>query len=352
MPNLTSILYVVVPSLLALGVHILTRDCFTLTLFDTATTPTPPKKEDLLREKVTDYYVRRDVYIPALEKESIHGWFYLPNKHYQHMLPIIVMSHGIGSQKDMGLEPYAEKFCLAGFAVFAMDYRNFGGSISSSVYHRNYINPWDHVESIKRVVRAIRAGILESERVDPFRIALWGTSFGCGHVLVAAAEMTHGEDKGLISGVISQVPHLDGQAASLRKIKQMGILGTLRTAFISISDIFRNVLGLSPIYVKIAGTKEDGVTYMLMSKEELQKYFAKHPQAYLGGWENRAPARTLLYISRYSPIKSVQNVKAPILFIGATEDTLCPIEYVQKAWNMTLPQQGENPSSCAQFYSF
>lgn len=52
-----------------------------------------------------------------------------------------------------------------------------------------------------------------------------------------------------------------------------------------------------------------------------------------GGWENLARA-TLTWdfaVHRYSPIKYVPKVTAPVLFIAATNDTLCAFESVQKA---------------------
>lgn len=333
---------IIIPILLALGAHLLTRGYYTVHPFSAASVPLSGKDSHLLDSHhhnlvlEADHYTKSDVYIPVSDKESIHGWLYLPRRESHLQFPVVVMSHGIGSQKDMGLEPYAERFTDAGFAVFAMDYRNFGGSISASLFDRNFINPWHHIDSIKIVARAIRAGVL-GRKIDPFKICLWGTSFGGGHVLVAAKELSSGPDRGLISGVISQVPHLDGKAASLRKIKQMGTIGAIRTAVLAISDMIRNLMGLSPVYVKIAGTKDD-ISYMVLSQDHLTKYFAKHPKTYLGGWENRAPARTLLYISQYSPIKAVPHLDPdiPVLFIGATDDSLCPIEYIRKAWD-SLP---------------
>jgi hypothetical protein len=37
--------------------------------------------------------------------------------------PVLVMAHGMGAQKDIGLFIYAEKFVEAGMAVLAFDYR-------------------------------------------------------------------------------------------------------------------------------------------------------------------------------------------------------------------------------------
>ena len=40
--------------------------------------------------------------------------------------PLVIMAAGFGTQKDFGLDRYAEKFVQAGIAVFLFDYRNFG----------------------------------------------------------------------------------------------------------------------------------------------------------------------------------------------------------------------------------
>jgi predicted alpha/beta-hydrolase family hydrolase len=37
--------------------------------------------------------------------------------------PVLIMAHGMGAQKDIGLFMYAEKFVEAGMAVLVFDYR-------------------------------------------------------------------------------------------------------------------------------------------------------------------------------------------------------------------------------------
>ena len=254
--------------------------------------------------------------------------------------PLVVMSHGLGSQKDMGLLPYAEKFCDDGFAVVMMDYRYFGGSSNSDKTNfRNLIDPWNHVSDIQTVLNAIINKHILGSDIDTNNIILWGTSFAGGHMLRVA----NNENNPLpnIKAVISQVPHLDGKAASLRALKSRGIAGFMRVMALALSDILLqqvnklgNIIGvqfnLPSIYVKIVGTAADSA-YMVISDNELTNYFAKHPAEYLGGWKNLAPARTLAYMSLYSPIQDVPTIKVPILFVAATNDTLCPIEYVRTA---------------------
>eukprot|EP01034_Spumella_vulgaris_P032850 gene32850-40550_t len=244
----------------------------------------------------------------------------------------------------MGLEQYGRKFVDNGFAVFIFDYRYFGGSSlaptstqqglrNTNVQKlRNYINPWNHVADIKTVVHAVRSGIL-GESVDEQSIALWGTSFAGGHVLKVAADL----GPSMVKAIISQVPHLDGKAASKRGIADRGVVGTLKVAMLASADyLLSHVLGFEPIYVKISGLKSE-VAYMPLTPVDLLTYFGKHPAKYMGGWQNLAPARTLAILSLYNPIETVKDVKIPILFIGALQDTLCPIAHVREAHALTPP---------------
>jgi fermentation-respiration switch protein FrsA (DUF1100 family) len=65
----------------------------------------------------------------AFEADStmLRGWLFLP-KNRKAPFPLIVMTHGWGSVKEMYLEEYAEAFGKAGLATLIYDHRNFGSS--------------------------------------------------------------------------------------------------------------------------------------------------------------------------------------------------------------------------------
>ncbi|CAM9575129.1 unnamed protein product, partial [Phaeothamnion confervicola] len=222
--------------------------------------------------------------------ERCHAWLYLPRGN-SSTPPVVLMAQGLGAQKDFGLHMYAEVFAAAGIASYSFDYRTFGGSSGEP---RNVINPWRHIKDYQAALEHVRTDGLGG-RVDPERLALWGTSFSGGHVLAAAAE-----DAGNVTAVVSQMPHLDGRAASRRAMAQRGLLGTLRIVHAVLKDLGRSFMGLSPACLKIAG-KTGELAMMTMSEEQLQKYFAKHPAEYLGGWVNLVPARAAAMIGLYSP---------------------------------------------------
>lgn len=280
---------------------------------------------------VQDGYVRDviKISVPDCPYESVlHSWFVLPEKAKPNKkLPIIVMSHGIGAQKDMGLMNYAKVFANAGYAVLIFDYRYFGGSYTMKpVLWRNFIYPWNHKKDITVVVDFIKKGLLGAQ-VDAEQIVLWGTSMAGGHVLTAA----HALKPNAIRGVISQVAHLDGIAATQCAIKQRGVVGTIRVLSLALADfVMSQLLGFSPIYIKIAGNLNE-TAYMSLSDEDLKLYYSKHPTRYLGGWRNLAPARTAGILSLYNPKTVVRDIAAPVLFIAATKDTLCPVEPIRQA---------------------
>jgi predicted alpha/beta hydrolase len=216
--------------------------------------------------------------------------------------------------------------------VLIFDYRSFGGSInccSSSSNVRNHINPWDHVQDIESVIAWIKSSDIPF--VNASAIGLWGTSFAGGHMLVVGE---HLKNDSSIKAVVSQVPHLSGKVASFKSIQLRGVLGSIKVVLFSLSDMLSSSLGLGHIYVKIVGQLSDTLAYMILEPAEFTSYNAKHPPSLLGGWKNLAPARTLLMMSMYNPIESVPGVAAPVLFVGASQDTLCPAEVIQAAYFM------------------
>jgi len=72
-----------------------------------------------------------------------------------------------------------------------------------------------------------------------------------------------------------------------------------------------------------------------------------------GGWKNMARAaysaeHTLF---KTSPIKYVHNIKAPVLYMGATKDTLCPMSVIEKAVGLT-PKAELYAADCSHFELF
>mmetsp|Transcript_36928 Transcript_36928/g.44674 ORF Transcript_36928/g.44674 Transcript_36928/m.44674 type:complete len:372 (-) Transcript_36928:421-1536(-) len=272
---------------------------------------------------------RKDIMFPSAKGDQCHAWLYQPPdaKHP----PVIVMAGGFGAQKDLGvMEQYALKFQASGLAVFLFDYRGFGYSDGAV---RNLIDPEGHVEDFKSALKYVRSNL--SKEVNTHKIGLFGTSFSGGHILVVSSEEGNN-----LQAVVSLVPHLDQSAAKSRLFKPppigRGLIGGLRFLRTVWQDRTREVLGLPPAYVRITGTGEDGVALIQIPPFIFDKYFTKFPpsEKLLGHWMNLAPARSVNYCGDYSPINYVSKVTAPVMFVAAEKDVICPPEFIRKAQKM------------------
>jgi len=77
------------------------------------------------------------------------------NPHLQRPPPVLVMAHGIGAQKDVGLATYAQKFGRRALAVVLFDYRSFGGSDGEP---RHWVSVKRHLEDYESVISHIQVG--------------------------------------------------------------------------------------------------------------------------------------------------------------------------------------------------
>src|SRR5919201_735763 len=124
---------------------------------------------------------RRDV---AFESggERCAAWLYRPRRDEAGgPVPCVVLAHGWSGIREQRLDAYAERFAAAGMAALVFDYRHFGASGGEP---RQLLDIGRQLEDWAAAV-AFARGL---EGVDRARVALWGTSFGAGHVICLAAD--------------------------------------------------------------------------------------------------------------------------------------------------------------------
>jgi fermentation-respiration switch protein FrsA (DUF1100 family) len=235
------------------------------------------------------------------------AWLYLPEG--LERPPVVVMAHGFAGQKDFGLEPYAEHFASKGMAVFLFDYRNFGGSEGEP---RNLVNPWRHLMDWKAAVSHVRG--LSS--VDGSRMALWGTSFSGGHVMVTAARM------GGIRAVVAQVPFVDGIATTLRFPVSYQVEGLYH----GVRDLLTMVSGRPPHVVPAVA--EPGTFACMNTPDAMVGYNTLVPAG--SDMKNEVPARITLMITAYRPVMYARRIACPVLIMYARNDSLIPAWAVER----------------------
>lgn len=78
----------------------------------------------------TDKYSRRTIHFTS-QGDKIEAWLYMPHANTAEesgesvhgKVPIVIMAHGMGAQRDFGLHKNAEAFASHGFAIMVFDYR-------------------------------------------------------------------------------------------------------------------------------------------------------------------------------------------------------------------------------------
>ena len=285
-----------------------------------------PPRQDLGRRSrsprqtaITPAGSRRDVEF-QVGGTTVRAWLFLPAS-TTSTVPCIIMAHGLGGTRNMGLDAYALRYQQAGMAALAFDYRYNGDSGGdprqlTSIPHQleDYAAAIEYARSLKEI--------------DPRRIALWGTSLSGGHVLVTAAR-----DSG-VACVAAQCPLLDGTETAEQHVKHMGIRYVLRMTVHGQRDMVRSWLRLSPHRIPIVGRPR---TVALMANMDAWRTFSEMaPDDFV----NEACARVAIRMDKYRPVKQLGKVICPVLLQVGDKDMAVPARVVNKAERL-LGQHGQ-----------
>jgi fermentation-respiration switch protein FrsA (DUF1100 family) len=251
---------------------------------------------------------------PSIAKKDVHfkvngttvsAWLYIP-ENLSTPVPCVVMGHGFGGTKDMGLDTYAVRFQKAGYAVLVFDYRHLGesgGEPRQLIWIPYQLEDWAAAIAYARSLK----------QIDPEKIALWGTSMSGGHVIVAAAK----DQK--VACVSSQCPGLDGRASGEVFLESFGIGYLLRLMVHGQRDIVRSWLGLSPHKIPIVG--KPGTIACFATDDAFNGYSQGVPDSFI----NEVCARILLRGDTYRPITYAKDITCPVLLLICEKDSIAPV---------------------------
>jgi dienelactone hydrolase len=154
------------------------------------------------------------------------------------------------------------------------------------------------------------------KEIDPTRIALWGTSFSGGHVIVTAAKDHR------IACVSAQCPGLDGRASIVMAFKREGF--NFRMIMHAQRDLVRSWFGLSPHKVPIVG--KPGTIALMTTAGAYDTFEKLAPDNFV----NEACARIIIRGDKYRPVKQARNVQCPVLLQICEYDDLTPISAAEE----------------------
>jgi hypothetical protein len=250
--------------------------------------------------------VRSDVDFAAAGGVVLRGWLYLP-AHRDGRVPGVVMAHGFSATKEMGLDRYAEVFAAAGLAVLVYDHRNLGASDGEP---RQLINPWAQARDYRHAL----TWLADRPEVDAARLALWGSSFSGGEVIVVGALDER------VRAVVANVPFASlgaGDEPSPERLAAMGA-ALLDESGSGPADSDEEPLG--PLRVVSEPGVESTDPVFLGQPESTEWFLA---QRELGGtrWENRVLLRAFPGDPvRFDPSVCLPFLDPPLLMVVASED--------------------------------
>ncbi len=232
--------------------------------------------------------------------DECRGWLFMPDAENP---PLVILGHGLGATREYGLEPFARRFADAGIAALVFTYRHFGDSGGQPRQLLDIERQLDDWAAALAYARSLDA-------IDTERIALWGTSFGGGHVIEVAAR------DGAVAAVVSQCPFTDGLAA----VRAASPRSLARAAVPALRDEVARLRNKPPVLVPLVGPH--GSAAIMTSPDSEPGYRALVPPGV--PFENGVAARLINRAGLYRPGRAARKVTAPILFCICDSDAVAP----------------------------
>jgi dienelactone hydrolase len=245
-------------------------------------------------------YTRTDIRFAAGDSFCA-GWLYRPP--VASPAPIVILGHGLGAVREMRLDAYAQRFATAGLAVLVFTYRHFG---DSGGWPRQFLSATRQLADWDAAIDYA----MSLDGVDSARIALWGTSFGGGHVLKVATRRRG------IAAVVSQCPFTDGVASALALDRRSAV----KVLTAALRDVSAQLRRGQRVPVAVAGLP--GSAALMTAPDALPGMRAlldDHTP-----FVNETPARALFEILTYRPGRAARDITVPILFCISGNDSVAP----------------------------
>jgi hypothetical protein len=264
--------------------------------------------------------MRGDVEFPGFGGTALRGWLYRPDDAAESV-PAIVMAHGFSATRHMGLTGFAEVFCAAGIAVLVYDHRCLGDSDGEP---RQEINPWAQ----SRDYRYALAWLSEQPGIDPERLAVWGSSFSGGEVLVVGAVDPRAK------AVVANVPFaglIEDPAAPLDERFAAMKAALEDESGAGPADSTAPPVGPMPV---IVATGADPQTRAFLPQPESTAWFesAGVPGS---AWQNTFTLQGFSGTPQFTPAVSVPFIAPkPLLMVVATGDRVAPAEMALAAYEI------------------
>jgi pimeloyl-ACP methyl ester carboxylesterase len=232
----------------------------------------------------------------------LRGYAYVPTANSAPQ-PAVVMSHGWGATLRMGLEPYAERFAEAGFAVLLYDNPNIGLSDGEPRFE---INPWVRA-------RATRDAVTHASALPGFdseRVAIWGDSGDAARVFLNAAV----DDR--VKAVIAYNPTFGSTVPE-------------EPPDVSVVERVRHVMDAPKLPPRMQSThgpalvvSADPNVESMSPSPQAFRWFCDYGGRHGSGWENRWSYAINETQAPFSPYDCLPAVSIPVLLVKGRDDEI------------------------------
>jgi fermentation-respiration switch protein FrsA (DUF1100 family) len=266
--------------------------------------------------------MRHDIEFPGFGGTKLRGWLYVPTT----ALPAaaVVMAHGFSAVKEMALDRFAEVFCEAGMTVLGYDHRNLGASDGEP---RQLINPWAQARDYRYAIGWL-AGRPEA---DAERIAIWGSSFSGGEVMVVGACDER------VKAVVANVPMSGFPGVDYSETKA-------RFAAIRATLLDESGRGLADAGGEVTGPlavvrEDDNDLPVFLNQPESEKWFLEFGKVPGSTWRNQVTLQNAFGSEpAFDPGVSIHYVSPrPLLLVVATQDRLAETAVTLAAFERARP---------------
>lgn len=233
------------------------------------------------------------------EGYRLSGHLYLPEKIGEdEKMAGVVLAHGFTGIKELILPDVAARFARQGLAALTFDYRGFG----TSEGQRGRLLAPEQVVDIRNAVTFLGT----RTEVNAERIGLWGTSYGCGLAIYAAA-FDH-----RVKATVAQIGIADGPS-SVANVMAPEQLAQMKEAIEQ--DRIQRVSTGRGMYID---------PFSVIPDSELVSFF----QDALPSLPHLKTDILLQFVEahlEFSPISVVDRISPrALLVIAAEKDALCP----------------------------
>ena len=222
----------------------------------------------------------KQIYIP-LASDQIQADLYGDFSSIQ--ADTIIMAHGLGGEKQCGLDYFAQYYQTLGYHVCVFDHRGFGKSTGTPRY---LVDKNSQLEDWKTVIDYLK----KTYKFKNHQLILWGYSFSGAHALTLASQTP-------FKAVIANFPHVDGLASLPLYPKKYLLPATM----LAIQDLALSKIGKSKTMPVVA---KNGFA-VLSGADCYEGYNSIIPEHV--AWENEVPARIIATIGLYRPTKDVHK---------------------------------------------